>query len=44
MLKDSSVANDIKPALLDHVEQICDDCREYNWNSAVRRWSEEMFS
>lgn len=44
MMKDSTVPNDIKPALLEHIEQICDDCREYVWGSAVRRWSEEVFS
>lgn len=44
MLKDNAVPADIKPALLDHIEQICDDCREYDWPSAVRRWSEEVFS
>lgn len=44
MIKDNLVANDVKPALLEHIEQICDDCREYDWPSAVRRWSEEIFS
>lgn len=44
MIKDSAVSPAYKPALLDHIEQICDDCREYDWPSAVRRWSEEVFS
>lgn len=44
MIKDSAVPAAYKPALLDHIEQICDDCREYDWPSVVRRWSEEVFS
>lgn len=44
MIKDSTVPAVYKPALLDHIEQICDDCKEYDWPSAVRRWSEEVFS
>lgn len=43
MIKDSAVPTQYKPALFDHIEQVCDDCREYEWPS-VRRWSEEVFS
>lgn len=44
MIKDPQVPSAYKPALFDHIEQICDDCRDYNWPSAVRRWPEEVFS
>lgn len=44
MIKDPQVPSAYKPPLLDHIEQICDDCRDYDWPSAVRRWSEEVFS
>lgn len=44
MIKDPQVPHIYKPALLDHIEQVCDDCRDYDWPSAVRRWSEEVFS
>lgn len=27
-----------------HVEQIVEDAREYEWETGVRRWSEEVFS
>lgn len=27
-----------------HVDEILDDCRSYEWESAVRPWSEEVFS
>lgn len=43
MIKDPAVPNDIKPALLQHMEEVVEDCREYEW-PAVRRWSEEIFS
>lgn len=44
MIKDPQVPAIYKPALFDHIEQICDDCSDYDWPSAVRRWSEEVFS
>lgn len=44
MIKDPQVQAEYKPALFDHIEQVCDDCRDYDWPSAVRRWSEEVFS
>lgn len=43
MIKDPEVPTSIKPALLQHVDEIVEDCREYEWQ-AVRRWSEEIFS
>lgn len=44
MFKDPSVPASIKPALLTHVDEILDDCRSYDWEAAVRPWSEEVFS
>lgn len=44
MIHDPATANNIKPALLRHVEEIVEDCRDYEWSTAVRRWSEECFS
>lgn len=44
MIKDPQVLSAYKPALFDHIEQICDDCRDYDWPTAVRRWSEEVFT
>lgn len=43
MIRDPLVPNDTKPSLLRHMEEIVEDCREYEW-PAVRRWSEEVFS
>lgn len=43
MIKDTQVPNSIKPTLLQHVDEIVEDCRDYEW-SAVRHWSEEVFS
>lgn len=44
MIKDSNTSNKIKPALLRHIDEIVEDCRDYDWPTAVRRWSEEVFS
>lgn len=44
MFKDPTVPAAIKPALLNHVDEILEDCRSYEWESAVRPWSEEVFS
>lgn len=44
MIKDPLINNAIKPALLDHIDEIVEDCRDYDWATAVRRWSEEVFS
>lgn len=43
MIKDADVPSNIKPALLQHVDAIVEDCRDYEW-PVVRRWSEEVFS
>lgn len=44
LIKDPNTSNNIKPHLLHHIDEIVEDCREYDWPSAVRRWSEECFS
>lgn len=44
MIKDRAVPTSIKPALLQHIDEVVEDCRDYDWPTAVRRWSEEVFS
>lgn len=44
MIHDSKTPHDIKPCLVLHIEQIVEDAREYEWETGVRRWSEEVFS
>lgn len=44
MIHDHKTIQDIKPCLILHVEQIVEDARDFEWESGVRRWSEEVFS
>lgn len=44
IIRDDSVSQEIKPYLYIHLEEILDDARDYDWQSAVRPWSEECFS
>lgn len=44
MIHDPKTTHDIKPCLILHIEQIVEDAREYDWETGVRRWSEEVFS
>lgn len=44
MIRDESVPAEIKPHLITHVEQVLEDARSYNWATAVRQWSNEIFS
>lgn len=44
IIKDPTVPSGIKPAILTHMDEILEDCRWYEWESAVRPWSEEVFS
>lgn len=44
MIHDPAFNDKYKPALLRHIEEIVEDCRDYEWVSAVRPWSEEIFS
>lgn len=44
MIRDKSVPSEIKPFLLSHIEQVLEDTRDYQWEGAVRSWSNEVFS
>lgn len=44
IIKDPTVPGAIKPALLAHMDEILEDFRWYDWESAVCPWSEEVFS
>lgn len=44
MIHDPKTNPDTKPCLMLHVEQLVEDAREYEWETGVRRWSEEVFS
>lgn len=44
MIRDPEVPDDIKPELYNHVEEILEDACTYDWQKAVRKWSEQVFS
>lgn len=44
MIKDSIVPSNIKPYIYAHLEEVIEDAREYDWATAVRPWSEEIFT
>lgn len=44
MIHDIEVPAEIKPNLLVHIEQILEDTQEYDWQTAVRPWSNAVFS
>lgn len=44
IIDDPKVSNDIKPHLLNHIQEVLDDACHFDWPNAVRRWSEEVFS
>lgn len=44
IIRDNAVDNEIKPYLLIHMEQVLEDSCEYEWATAVRPWSEDIFS
>lgn len=44
IIHDPKTDSDIKPCLMVHIEQIIEDAREFEWETGVRRWSEEVFS
>lgn len=44
MIHDPKLSPDIMPALMAHIEHIVEDSREFEWETGVRRWSEEVFS
>lgn len=44
MFKDPAVPDSIKPRLLTHLEELLEDAELYDWEKAVRRWSEQVFA
>lgn len=44
MIRDEAVPAEIKPYLYTHVELVLEDSGTYNWQTAVRPWSNEVFS
>lgn len=44
MIKDPLVPAKNKPYLYSHLEEIVEDAADYDWQMAVRPWSEEVFS
>lgn len=44
MIKDPAVPANIKPYLYSHMEELVEDAADYDWQSAVRVWSEEIFT
>lgn len=44
MIKDPVVPAKIKPYLYSHMEEIVEDAADYDWQTAVRPWSEEIFT
>lgn len=44
MVKDHRVPEEIKPYIISHLEEVNEDACEYDWPSAVRRWSEEVYT
>lgn len=44
MIKDPVVPSNIKPYLYSHMEEIVEDAAAYDWQTAVRPWSEQIFT
>lgn len=44
MLDDECTDPSIKPFILAHMKEVAEDATEYEWNTHVRRWSEEVFN
>lgn len=44
MIKDNTVPSNVKPYIYAHLEEIIKDAREYDWATAVRPWSEQVFT
>lgn len=43
-IKDPAVPANIKPYLYSHMEELVEDAAHYDWQTAVRPWSEEIFT
>lgn len=44
IIQEKKVPNDIKPCLYKHIQNIIEDTCTFDWPTAVRPWSEEIFS
>lgn len=44
IIKDPAVPSKIKPHLYSHMEELVEDAADYDWQTAVRPWSEEIFT
>lgn len=44
MIKDKAVPSNAKPYIYAHLEEVIEDARHYDWATAVRPWSEEIFT
>lgn len=44
IIKEKKIPNDIKPCLYNHIQNIMEDTCVFDWPTAVRPWSEEIFS
>lgn len=44
IIRDPKVPADLKPFMYNHIEDIMEDASQFEWASAVRPWSEEIFT
>lgn len=44
IIKDPNVPAHIKPYLYTHMEELVEDAADYDWQTAVRPWSEQIFT
>lgn len=44
IMQERKVPNDVKPCLYNHIKNIIEDTCAFDWSTAVRPWSEEIFS
>lgn len=44
LIRDTKVPSNIKPFLYNHIEDIMEDSCQFDWASAIRPWSEEIFT
>lgn len=44
MANDPKIDPSIKPCLYNHLEEIIEDCLDFDWETGVRKWSEQVFS
>lgn len=44
MIRDHRISSSVKPLLYNHIQEIMEDACSFDWPTAVRPWSEEVFS